>query len=247
VVGASLLPYNHGMSRLNLLFTLTSATVVLVTVERYSFTQRVLLQPHDFLRLHELLQMSVIILLTVAIPALVLREVSHNFTALRSTAGAWLFMAFIIGVYFYATGNGLHEMASFALSASCDPDHVTGDLCGGLFVNDFYTGNIMYFVGAFLLTASVLVLERRHPAAAPVAGRGLAVLVANAVVFALTVLAYAGFDRVLVGLFYSTAMTLFVLACFLPIRRRYREHPFTTYTTIGYVLGTLASVAVRLG
>lgn len=101
--------------------------------------------------------MTVIILLTVAIPALVLREVSHNFSALPTRAGAWLFMA-----------------------------------------------------------------------------------------FALTVLAYAGFDRVLVGLTYSVAMTLFVLACFLPIRRRYREHPFTTYTTIVYVLGTVASIAVRI-
>jgi hypothetical protein len=74
----------------------------------------------------------------------------------------------------------------------------------------------------------------------------LAVLVVNAVIFALTVLAYAGFDRVLVGLAYSVAMTLFVLACFLPIRSRYREHPFTTYTTIVYVLGTIASIAVRI-
>jgi hypothetical protein len=234
------------MSRLNVLFSLTSVSVVLVTVERFSFTQRVLLAPHDFLRLHELLQLTVIILLTVAIPALVLREVSQNFMALRSTAGAWLFMAFIAGVYYYATGNGLHEMASFALSASCDPDHVTGEFCGGLFFNDFYTGNIMYFVGAFLMTASILVLERRHPAGEPLGRGGLAVLAVNAVVFALTVLAYAGFDRVLVGLAYSGAVTLFVLGCFLPIRRRYREHPFTTYTTIAYVLGTIASIAVRI-
>jgi len=212
--------YNVGMSRLNVLFSLTSVSVVLVTVERFSFTQRVLLQPHGFLRLHELLQMTVIILLTVVIPALVLREVSHNFSALRSTAGAWLFMAFVAGVYYYATGNGLHEMASFALSASCDADHVVGDFCGGLFFNDFYTGNIMYFVGAFLMTASVLVLERMRPAAEPFGRGALAVLAVNAVIFALTVLAYAGFDRVLVGLAYSVAMTLFVLACFLPIRSR---------------------------
>lgn len=238
--------YNVGMNRLNVLFSLTSAAVVLVTVERFSFTQRVLLPPHDFLRLHELLQMTVIILFTVVIPALVLREVSQNFAALRSRAGAWLFVAFIAGVYYYATGNGLHEMASFALTASCNPDHVVGDVCGGLFFNDFYTGNIMYFVGAFLMTASVLILERMRPAAEPFGRGALAVLAVNAVVFALTVLAYAGFDRVLVGLAYSVAMTLFVLACFLPIRSRYREHPFITYTTIVYVLGTIASIAVRI-
>ena len=33
-------------------------------------------------------------------------------------AGPWLFIAFVVGVYYYATGNGLHEMASFALIES---------------------------------------------------------------------------------------------------------------------------------
>lgn len=233
------------MNRLNTLFTLTSLSVVLVTLERFSFTRHVLLPPHQFLRLHELVQMTVVILFTVVIPALVLREVSQDFSALRSTAGAWLFLAFVAGVYFYATGNGVHEMASFALGVSCDPDHVSGDFCGGLFVNDFYTGNILYFVGAFLMTASILVLERGNPSDRYREG-GLTVLVVNAVVFALTVLAYAGFDRVLVGLVYSIVMLVFVLACFLPVRRRYREFPFTTYTAIVYTLGTLASVVARI-
>ncbi len=35
-----------------------------------SFTVRLLLPPHDFLRLHEVVQMSVLILLTVVITAL---------------------------------------------------------------------------------------------------------------------------------------------------------------------------------
>ena len=232
-------------NRLNVLFSLTSLSVVLVTVERFSFTQRILLPPHHFLRLHELVQMTVLILLTVVVPALVLREVTQNFAALRSAAGARLFLAFVAGVYFYATGNGVHEMASYALSASCDPDHVTGDRCGALFVNDYYTGNILYFIGAFLMTASLLLFERRNPSQAYRRG-GLAVLVGNALVFALTVLAYAGLDRVLVGLGYSVVTTLFVLACLLPVRRRYRDYPFTTYTAIVYTLGTLASIAVRL-
>ncbi len=233
------------MNRLNVLFSLTSLSVVLVTVERFSFTRNVLLPPHHFLRLHELVQMTVVILLTVVVPALVLRVVSGDFAALRTRAGGWLFLAFVIGVYFYATGNGVHEMASFVLGTSCNPDHATGDLCGGLFVNDFYTGNILYFLGAFLFTASILVLERMNPSGAYRQG-GLTVLVVNAVIFAVTVLAYAGFDRVLVGLVYSLAMTVFVLACFLPVRRRFREYPFTTYTTIVYVLGTAASLLARL-
>ena len=240
------LPRRGALNTLNVLFSLTSLSVVLVTVERFSFTRDILLPPHHFLRLHEVVQMTVVILLTVVIPALVLREVSHHFSALRSTVGAWLFMAFVVGVYYYSTGNGVHEMDSFALSVSCDPDHVSGDFCGGLFVNDFYTGNVMYFVGAFLMTASIIILERRNPSERFRQG-GVVVLVVNAVIFALTVLAYAGFDRVLVGLVYSVAMSVFVLACFLPVRNRYREFPFTTYSAIVYVLGTVASIVVRIG
>jgi hypothetical protein len=233
------------MNRVNWLFTLTSLSVILVTVERFSFTGKVLLQPHNFLRLHELLQMSVLILLTVVIPALLLREVSQNFSALRSKAGVWLFIVFVVGVYYYATGNGVHEMASFTLSVSCDPNNISGNFCGGLFLNDFYTGNILFFIGAFLMTASLLILERMNPSES-FRQSGFVALVVNAVIYAVTVFAYAGFDRVLVGLVYSLAMLLFVLGCFLPVRKRYRQFPYTTYTTIVYTLGAIASVVVRM-
>jgi hypothetical protein len=235
----------RAMNRMNWLFTLTSLSVVLVSVERFSFTARILLAPHDFLRLHELLQMVAIILLTVLIPALLLREVSGDFTALRSRAGTCLFLLFIAGLYYYATGNGVHEVASFTFNTYCDPKHFSGNLCGGLFDNDFYTGNVLFFVGGFFMNVSLLVFERRHPNASYAAGGQVALLV-NGVVYAVTVLAYAGFDRVLVGLEYSVAMWLVTLAFFLPVRKRYLEFPFITYMALVYTLGTVSSIIVRL-
>lgn len=56
------------MKRFHLLFRLNSLAVVLVSLERFSFTTRVLLQPSQFLRLHEALQIGVLILATVLIP-----------------------------------------------------------------------------------------------------------------------------------------------------------------------------------
>ena len=46
------------MKRLHVLFSLNSLAVVLVSIERFSFTTRVLLQPYQFLRLHEAVQLG---------------------------------------------------------------------------------------------------------------------------------------------------------------------------------------------
>jgi hypothetical protein len=55
------------MKRLNWLLTLVSLTVLVVTGERFSFTTRVVLPPSNFLRLHEVLQMTLMILATVVL------------------------------------------------------------------------------------------------------------------------------------------------------------------------------------
>src|SRR5690348_17336571 len=99
------------MHRLNILFTLSSISVLLVTIERFSFTTKILLQPYNFLRLHEVIQMLFLILFTVVIPFFILYEVSESFHLFVKRSLVWIPLLFIGGIYFYATGNGLHEMA----------------------------------------------------------------------------------------------------------------------------------------
>jgi hypothetical protein len=233
------------MNRLNWLFTATSLSVLLVTAERFSFTTRVLLQPHDFLRLHELVQMVLLILATAVIPTMLLREVSRGFAALTSRAGLWLLLTFVVGVYYYSTGNGVHELASFTFNTYCAPDQLADALCGGLFFNDYFTGNVLYFVGAFLMNVALLLFERQNPNES-FRPRHLPVLLANAVLYAFAVFAYGAFDRVLVGLVYTVVMALFAIVLLWPVRRRFAHHPVITYTTVGYVLAALASVVVRV-
>lgn len=184
---------------MNRLFTAASLAVVLVSVERFSFTTEVFLEPSRFLRLHELIQLTVIIPVTALVLALMLHEVSRRFRALALGP----FLLFVAGAYFYATGNGVHGLGSFTLQTHCDFDDPTGDLCAGLFINDFYTGNTLFFAGALLM---ILVQERRNPVE-PMGRVALAFLAANALVFALAVL---------------------------------------VYTALTYVVGTVASVLVRL-
>src|SRR5262249_36629037 len=102
------------MKRLHILFSLTSLSVVLVTLERFSFTTRILLQPYSFLKLHEAIQMLVLILATVLIPFFLFKTVTNDFALLKTNKkNLFLGVLFITGIYFYASGNAFHELASF--------------------------------------------------------------------------------------------------------------------------------------
>lgn len=232
------------MNSINKLLTLSSLSVLLVTIERFSFTTKILLQPYNFMRLHEIVQMCFVILLTVIIPFLVLKEVSNNFSILKTRKGFWLTLMFIIGVYFYATGNGVHEVSSFNFNHFCDTKNFKGDLCGGMFFNDYYTGNILYFFGAFLMSVSILLFEQVNPNRT-YQKKDLPITIINAIVFAFAVFAYAGFDRVLVGFVFSLIMTLLAWILFWSKRKNSERVPYTFYTVISYTIGTLAALLIR--
>lgn len=233
------------MNKLNLLFILSSISVLLVTIERFSFTTHILLQPYSFLRLHELVQMVFIILLTVLIPFFLLREVSGNFESFKVKKGLLLGILFIIGIYFYATGNGVHEVSSFTFNNYCDTKNVSGNLCGGLFFNDYYTGNIIYFFGAGFMVISLLLLEKSRPNKM-YKKKDLVLTLINAGIYAFAIFAYAAFDRVLVGLIYSVIMMVIADVLFLQIRKKYLEYPVITYTAVTYTIGTLAAILIKL-
>jgi hypothetical protein len=233
------------MKRLHILFSLTSLVVLLVTIERFSITTRILLQPYNFLRLHELVQITVLILATVLIPFFLLKEVSHDFETLRSRRGLWLAVLFLIGVYFYATGNGIHELGSFLLNQYCDPKHVQTVVCGSFFVNDYYVGNISYFVGALAMNLSLVLLEVLKPRNF-LTRKDFLYLIPNVLLYAFTIVAYAGFDLVVVGLVYALVATLAIDLTLLLNRRRIALLPVTVYLALTYTLGTAVALIVRL-
>lgn len=234
------------MSRVNLLLTLSSLTVILVTVERFSFTTQVLLQPYSFLRLHEALQILTLILFTVLIPAFVLREVSGDFDALRSRAGMLLLATFITGVYLYATGNGIHELASFQYHTFCPPLGPGSTLlCQGMFFNNYYVGNGLYFVGAFLMNTSLITLEGMRPLPAATR-REMAITVANAIFYALAIIAYAAFDLVAVGLVFTLASMVTIDLMLWRSRHPLATRPFTTYAAVAYTIGGVVAALLRL-
>jgi len=232
------------MRRLHLLFTLMSLSVLLVTLERFSFTTKIVLQPYSFLRLHEVIQMAVIILITVLIPFFILKEVTHNFELMKSRKGTLLATIFLAGVYFYATGNGVHEIASYLFNSFCDVERFVSTMCGSMFFNDYYFGNIVYFVGAALMTIPLILFERSKPKN-KTENRDLGLIAVNAVVYAVAITAYAAFDRVLVGIVYSVAMTVLIDCLLITAKKPWRQLPFALYSAICYTLGTIAALFIR--
>ncbi len=234
------------MKRLHILFSLNSLAVVLVSIERFSFTTHVLLQPYQFLRLHEAIQITVLILATAIIPFFLLKEVTSDFSLLIKGRKSNMFLgvAFIIGIYLYASGNAFHELASFLFNQYCNVNAISGQLCGSLFFNDYYTGNVLYFVGAFLFTIALILLEVSQPRIV-MTKRDVWLLVPNCLIYALAIVAYAGFDRVLVGLVYSVITTLVVLGILFINRKEVPRLPVTDYTALTYIVGTLVACLVR--
>jgi hypothetical protein len=218
--------------------------VVLVTIERFSFTTKILLPPDNFLRLHEVFQIVTLILFTVLIHFFVLKEVTGNFKDLQTKRGFWLTTIFIIGIYLYATGNGVHELGSFIFNSYCPLFNFTSAVCKSAFINDYYFGNGLYFVGAYLMTIPLILFERRHPSSLD--RRNLIILFINSLVYALAIFAYAAFDRVAVGLIFSVITLVSVLILLRTAERKYTQIPFTLYTAIAYGVGTIGALLVKV-
>ncbi len=91
-----------------------------------------------------------------------------------------------------------------------------------------------------------LLLFERKNSSTKFDSNDMKILITNSIVYAFAIFAYSGFDRVLVGLVYSVIVTIISLYIFWPIRKNYTKYPVITYTTLTYLLGTVAALAVRL-
>lgn len=229
----------------NRLLTILSLTAVVITLERLSPTTRILLQPYNFMHLHEAVQMGMITAFSVVISFLILRAASRNFALIGDGIGTLLGILFILGTYFYATGNGVHEVASFLFNQYCDTKHFTSASCGSMYFNDYYAGNIVYFFGLGLSNLAIVLLEMRRPDYT-FTQSDARVTIINGLVLALTFFAYDAFDRVAVGLI--STIVFAVLFSWLLVRRGvpYRTLPFTLYSALGFVLAAVVATPVRL-
>ncbi|OGG25215.1 hypothetical protein A3A59_01355 [Candidatus Gottesmanbacteria bacterium RIFCSPLOWO2_01_FULL_42_10] len=135
-------------------------------------------------------------------------------------------------------------MASFTLNQYCTINNIIGNLCGGLFINDFYAGNIIFFVGGVFLNVSLMSFAVIQPLE-HFDNQDLTILLANSLVYAFTWFAYAAFDKVLIGLLFSTILAFISIGFLIKVKSRLRKHPYILYSTVAYALATIATIVVR--
>ncbi len=232
------------MKQINIIVSFYSLIVLIVIIERLSPTTNILLQPDNFIRLHEIIQTNILLLLTVILSTFILKIITKDFSTLKSKWNFYLFLCFLSGVYLYGAGEGWHEIASFLFNHYCNTKHIVGNLCGGLFINDYYTGNLIFFIGGLFMNVSLITLAIKQPVK-QATNKQLTILLLNSVVYAFTWFAYAAFDVVLLGLFFESLLMIISLGFFLMIRKDFRAYPYITYSAFAYTAATLATLLVR--
>ncbi len=230
------------MHRLNILFSIYSLTALVIVIER--LLPSPLLQPHSFIRLHEINQTVIFLTITIVLSLFYLQIFTNNFHTLKNKPDFLILLTFMVGVYLFGAGEGWHEVASFTLNHHCDLKNLTGDLCHGLFINDYYAGNIIFFIGGVLMNLSLLTLASKFPILA-FNTKNMIFLILNSLVFAFTWFAYSAFDKVLVGLFFSAVLMIISLGFYLRVKNRIRQYPYILYSVIAYTLATVGAAWVR--
>ena len=168
------------MNRINIIFTLSSLTVLVIIIERLLPYTRGLLQPYNSIQLHQLLQTTIFLPVTVILTFFLLKIITNDFQALKEKRNAFLAFLFVVGVYLYGAGEGWHEVANFTVHKYCDIQ-LLNNLCGGLFINSFYTGNIIFFIGNVLMNIALLELARKLPTK-PFTKKELIILIINSII-----------------------------------------------------------------
>lgn len=232
------------MKRINLIVTLYTLTAFVIIVERLLPATQVLLQPYDFIRLHEINQTVIFLPITVILSFFVLQSVTDNFQTLQRRFNTALGAIFVCGAYLYGAGEGWHEVASFTLNTYCDVENLSGNLCQGLFINDYYAGNLIFFIGGVMMNTVLLVFATQQKTDR-FTTTDLAILLVNSLVYAFSWFAYAAFDIVLLGLFFVTLLAGISLVACVKVRWNMREHPYIAYSAVAYTLATIATAIYR--
>ena len=118
-------------------------------------------------------------------------------------------------------------------------------MCQGMYFNDYYFGNGLYFIGAFLMNTALIVLEGIRPLA-PASRRDM-IITTNALMYSLAIIAYAAFDVVVVGLVFTVISMLTIDLLLWRSKQPLATRPFTYYAAVAYTIGGVLGIALRFG
>lgn len=227
------------LRRLHALLAVQSLVLVLASINRLSSIADVEVLPHGSLRLVELVNLLVLPPISALAFFLLLEHLIGGVAARRRRA---LRLAFLAALYVFALSYGMHEPANYVHQELCGGDG--GRLCQVIDYHDDGLSHLLFFAGFAGIAAVLLIAQAAatDAAALPLAGGDRALVLGNAALIAAAIVANLGFEAI--GL--DLLVVALVAALSLALLRRAGPRPVIVYFASAYVLGLVATIAVRL-
>ncbi|MGW5565551.1 hypothetical protein ACWEWD_19275 [Streptomyces tendae] len=225
---------------LHLLLSLTSAVVVLVSLNRKSPATLAFVTDSGFLRWVEAGNM-LLGLCTVLLYHLIAAHLTRVSNRSRSGASSALGVLFVTGAYLYALSLGDHEVTNLLHGRFCSDSAQA--LCRVVAFHDDVFSDVLFLGGFTVLNVTVMLTQVLFPHPRPPRPRDTVLLSVNALFTGAAITANLAFEK---AVFDPLAVAATALLALLLLRRSPRQ-PMLRYYAVAYTLGLLATVAVKVG
>jgi hypothetical protein len=172
------------------------------------------------------------------------KYVSNNFEVSKTKKGIIITILFFFGILLTVMGNTIHETSGFFFKTYCPLPGSPVNLCAGLFFNDYYFGRILYFFGTLLCNLTIIILEIQKPVKR-LTKQDNYIITTNAALYALGLLAYIAFDKVIVGILFVLTAAVITNILLFTSKKSMKTLPFTSYYAIAYSLATIAALTLK--
>jgi hypothetical protein len=227
------------MRRLHVLLTVQSALLVLASINRLWDATDARVLPHGSLRVVDVVNLLVLAPASALVLYLMLEHVLGD---LSQRARRRLRLAFLAALYLFAASYGMHEPADFVHAELCGGREY-GALCESVGYHDDELSHGMFFVGLAAMDAVLLLAQAGASSLGTRLGRrDLLLVLANASVVAVAIVANLGFEEVGLDLFIVAG----VAALALLLLRHRRRRALIVYFGWAYLAGLVATLAVKL-
>ena len=214
------------LRRIHALLAVQSLLLVLASVNRLWDATNVAVLPHQALRLVDVLNLLVLAPASVLVFHLLLEHLSPSRT---------LRVAFVAAVYLFAASYGMHEAADYLNARFCPGDTA---LCGIVGYQDDELSHLLFFAGFAGIAATLLAAQAASPAVTTTRDRIL--VLANAALVAVAIVANLGFEAIGLDLYVVAAVALLALVLWL----RRGPRPLILYYASSYTAGLLITAAI---
>lgn len=229
------------LRRLHGLLAIQSLFVILVSLNRLGPWTLGELSPFGFLRwvdFHNLLSLPLLSLVGLVLTWQHLERGHGEARRLRLRVE----MVFLLGLYLYGAGYGVHEVTNYLHARFCDPTPLDPKLCQIIIFNDDDFSHWVYFIGFSMTNAALVVLQALLPFGHRLPRRDLLLLGANALLIGLGIFANLAFEEIgldlwVVGLLATLSFWLW---------RRAGRQPLIVYYSLAYALGLGGTALYKL-